>query len=343
MGRTLGEPVPRPFLLLIPVQSVGQPTRTGEAGVGALYRLVGSPRSSHRTKGKGAMRRTVGFILLGLAGFLVTAAVLALVWVPGQVKKTPLDANVTTKLTGNATVLPTGAGSAVKAIQRTVADGTASTSDVVVFDNFSCLVQDPDGTTPDCVDDTDPDKRLVTAETDHFATNRVTALAVNDEQYVGVNAVPHEGLVNKFPFDVEQKTYPFWDGVVGRAVEAKYQGAEDIDGLPTYKFNVVLTEEPAEISEGISGTYSDDLTMWIDQGTGSIIDQTDKQVRKLDDGTPVLDLELELHRRDGRRERQDRQGQQLAAVPRGRCPPRARATGPARRGRRCVPRLLLPS
>jgi hypothetical protein len=32
--------------------------------------------------------------------------------------------------------------------------------------------------------------------------------------------------------------------------------------------------------------------MWIDQGTGSIIDQTDKQVRKLDDGTPVLDLEL---------------------------------------------------
>ena len=187
---------------------------------------------------------------------------------------------------------PPGRGSAVKAIQRTVADGTASTSDVVVFDNFSCLVQDPDGTTPDCVDDTDPDKRLVTAETDHFATNRVTALAVNDEQYVGVNAVPHEGLVNKFPFDVEQKTYPFWDGVVGRAVDATFQGAEDIDGLPTYKFNVTLTDEPAEISEGISGTYSDDLTMWIDQGTGSIIDQTDKQVRKLDDGTPVLDLEL---------------------------------------------------
>ena len=238
------------------------------------------------------MRRTVGFILLGLAGFLVTAAILALVWVPGQVKKTPLDANVTTKLTGNASVLPTGAGSAVKAIQRTVADGAASTSDVVVFDNFSCLVQDPDGTTPDCVDDTDPDKRLVTADTDHFATNRVTALAVNDEKYVGVNAVPHEGLVNKFPFDVEQKTYPFWDGVVGRAVDAKYQGADDIDGLPTYKFNVVVVDEPAEISDGVSGTYSDDLTMWIDQGTGSIIDQTDKQVRKLDDGTPVLDLEL---------------------------------------------------
>ena len=88
------------------------------------------------------------YILLGLAGFLVTAAILALVWVPGQVKKTPLDVNTTTKLTGNAAVLPTGPGSAVKAIQRTVADGAASTSDVVVFDTFSCLVQDPDGTTP---------------------------------------------------------------------------------------------------------------------------------------------------------------------------------------------------
>jgi hypothetical protein len=210
------------------------------------------------------------------------------------VKKTPLDANVTTRATGNASVLPTGAGSAVKGVQRSVADGTASTSDVVVFDTFSCLIQNADGTAPDCVDDTDPGKRLVTASTDHFATNRVTALAVNDEKYVGVNAVPHEGLVNKFPFDVEQKTYPFWDGIVGRAVDATFQGAEDVDGLPTYKFQVLLTDEPAEISEGISGTYSEDKMMWVDQGTGSIIDQTEKQVRKLDSGTPVLDLDLSL-------------------------------------------------
>ena len=32
--------------------------------------------------------------------------------------------------------------------------------------------------------------------------------------------------------------------------------------------------------------------MWIDQGSGSIIDQSEAQVRKLDDGTTVLDLEL---------------------------------------------------
>ena len=32
--------------------------------------------------------------------------------------------------------------------------------------------------------------------------------------------------------------------------------------------------------------------MWVDQVTGSIIDQNEKQTRKLDNGTAVLDLEL---------------------------------------------------
>ena len=238
------------------------------------------------------MRKTVGFVLLGLAGFLLTAALLAQFYVPGQVQKTPLDVNTTTRLTGNAAVLPSGGGSAVKAVSRSVADGAASDDDVVVFDTFSCLIKDPDGTAPDCVDDTDTDKRLVTAGTDRFATDRRTATAVNDEKYTGAGAEPHDGLVNKFPFDVQQETYPFWDNLVGRAVNAEFQGEEDIDGLETYKFLISLVDEPAEISKGISGLYSTEKTLWIDQGTGKIIDQSEAQVRKLDSGTTVLDLEL---------------------------------------------------
>ena len=126
--------------------------------------------------------------------------------------KTPLDVNTTTRLSGNAAVLPSGPGSAVKAVSRSVADGEASDDEVVVFDTFSCLIKDPDGTAPDCVDDTDPDKRLVTAGTDRFATDRVTATAVNEERYVGVGAEPHDGLVNKFPFDVAAGDLP----VLGR-------------------------------------------------------------------------------------------------------------------------------
>ena len=232
------------------------------------------------------MRRTVGLILLGLAAFLITAALLVLLWVPGQVKKTPLDVDTTTRLTGER---DRASDRRRRARQGPEPHRRRRGGLHLRRRRLRQLLLPDHGPRrhhPDCVDDTDPDKRLVTAGTDLFATDRVTALAVNDEKYVGVNAVPHEGLVNKFPFDVEQKTYPFWDGVVGRAVDATFQGEEDIDGLPTYKFHVVLADEPAEISEGISGTYSDDKTMWIDQGTGSIIDQTDKQIRKLDDGTP---------------------------------------------------------
>ena len=237
------------------------------------------------------MRKTVGFILFGLAGFLLTAAVLAMVYVPDQVKRTPLDTDSTTRLSGQAAVLPSGEGSPVKAVSRTVADGEASDDDVIVFDTFSCLMRDV-GEGPDCTEDDSEGSPLVTAGTDRFATDRRTALAVNDEEYVGAAAEPHEGLVNKFPFDVQQETYPYWDGLVGRAVDAEFQADEEIDGLPVYKFLISLTDEPAEISNGISGLYSTEKTLWIDQGTGKIIDQSEAQVRQLDDGTTVLDLEL---------------------------------------------------
>ena len=237
------------------------------------------------------MRRIIGLVLMGLAGFLVTTALLALVYVPGQVKKTPLDTDSYTRLSGEAAALPSGDGAPVKALSHTVADGTKSDDDVVVFDTFTCLIKDPNGDAPDCVDDTDPDKRLVTATTDRFATDRKTGLSVNDEKYIG-DAQPHEGLVNKFPFDVEKKTYPFWDGILDRAVDANFEGEEEVEGLNTYKFVIDVADEPAEISNGIQGTYSSLKTMWIDPVTGAIQKQTEQQKRVLENGTTVLDLDF---------------------------------------------------
>ena len=84
------------------------------------------------------MRKTLGFVLLGLAGFLVTTALLTLIYVPGQVKKTPLDVNSDTQLTGRAAYLSEPMTD-VRYLSCTVADGTASDGDVVVFDNLTCL------------------------------------------------------------------------------------------------------------------------------------------------------------------------------------------------------------
>lgn len=234
------------------------------------------------------MRSVFGKVLLGLAGFLLTAALLLALWVPGQVKRTPLDTDSTTRLSGTASVLPVGDGGPVKAVSRTVANGELSDGDVIVFDTFTCLIKDPDGTAPDCVDDEDPEGRLVNASTDQFATDRRTGEAVLDEKYSSVDSALHEGLVNKFPFDVEQRTYPFWDGLLDRAVDAVFEGEEAIDGLNTYRFQTTVENEVAEIATGIEGTYSSNKTMWIDPVTGAIMKQQEQQQRRLADGTPVL-------------------------------------------------------
>lgn len=239
------------------------------------------------------MRKILGLGLLGLGGFLLTTALLAMLYVPGKVKVTPLDTDSYTRLTGTATALPSGEGAPLKAVSHTVADGEASDGDVVVFDTFTCLIKDPDGNAPDCVGEGDSDDRLVNASTDRFATDRQTAVALNDEKYIG-DAEPHDGLINKFPFDVEQKTYPFWDGILGRAVDANFEGEEEVNGLNTYKFVIDVSDEPAEISDGIQGTYSSLKTMWIDPVTGAIMKQHEEQSRLLEDGKPVLDMELEF-------------------------------------------------
>ena len=136
------------------------------------------------------------------------------------------------------------------------------------------------------------DPRLVSASTDVFATDRKTALAVNDSKYLPADAVDHHGLVNKFPFDSEKKTYPYWDGTVGEALDAKYQNTVEVRGTPTYVYKVVTEDAPIEIAEGVKGTYDDVTTIYVEPRTGAILNQTDDQQRYLENGDKVLDLQL---------------------------------------------------
>jgi hypothetical protein len=209
------------------------------------------------------------------------------------VKKTPLDVNTTTHLSGQAQKLNTSTGelesNPVLATSVTKSDSKSSSDNVVVWTNSSCLVIDKDNP-PDCVDG--DDARLVSASTDVFATDRKTALAVNDSKYLPADAVEHHGLVNKFPFDTEKKTYPYWDGTLGQAVDAKYSGTAKVKGADTYVFKVVTKDAPIDVAEGVKGTYSDATTIYVEPRTGAILNQTDNQQRYLDDGTKVLDLQL---------------------------------------------------
>ena len=239
------------------------------------------------------MRRTVGYVLVALSGLLLAVGVLALVWAPDMVKKTPLDVDTRTLYEGEGAKINTGTGEftpqPVYAVQETKADAENSSDDHVLFVETSCLVVDTGGERV-CVDGDDPN--LITADIDVFATDRTSAVGVADAN-LPAGTVVHEGLVNKWPFDVERKNYPYWDGLLGRPVEMVYDGTETIDGLDTYRFVATVEDEPVDVAEGVSGTYDNVVTVNVDPTTGAIVKGGQDQQRYLDDGTQVLDVDID--------------------------------------------------
>ena len=232
-------------------------------------------------------------VLFGLGGFLLIAGLVALLWAPGVVKKTPLDVDTTTRLSGTVEKLDVEAGglasNPVNVTSITKSDSKISDDEVVAFANSTCAVIDEDDPA-DCVTGDDP--RLVTASTDVFATDRVTALAVNKDKYLPADAEDHDGLVNKWPFDTEKKTYPYWEGTLGRAVDAEFTEVVKIRGLETYAFKVESKDEEIDVAEGVAGTYDDVKTIYVEPKTGAIVNQTEQQQRYLENGDKVLDLNI---------------------------------------------------
>ena len=58
--------------------------------------------AAHMRRSTIVMRKTLGPLLLGVGGFLLTTALLVLLCVPGQLKKTPRHVNSLTQLAGEA-------------------------------------------------------------------------------------------------------------------------------------------------------------------------------------------------------------------------------------------------
>jgi hypothetical protein len=239
------------------------------------------------------VRKVIAGLLLGLGSFLLVAALTVVLWGGDAVKKTPLDTDSVTDLSGTADKLNPATGEVeslqVKAASVTQADAELSDDEVVVFVSTTCLVIDEDDV-PQCVDDSDD--RLISASSDVFATDRHTAEAVNDPEHLPPSAEEKSGLINKWPFDAEKKDYTYWDGLLGEAVDATYDGTETIDGLETYRYHVLVEDQSAEVVTDIEGVYSQDKYIWIDPTTGAIIKQTQHEVRELEDGSTLLDMQL---------------------------------------------------
>lgn len=238
-------------------------------------------------------RKWFGAVLVALGAALVVAAVVAQVWAPDAIKRTLIDVNETTYLEGSADKLNPETGklesNPIYALSITESDSNASSSDVAVFVQTTCVVID-EGQERVCVDGKDP--RLITATIDTFAADRHSAMPVNDYSGLPADSVPHEGLVNKWPFDSHKKTYPYWESTLGEQVDAVYDRTADVKGMETYVYKVTVSDAKTDVVEGVPGTYDTVKEIYVDPRTGGIVNQTEDQQRYLKDGQKILDLQL---------------------------------------------------
>jgi hypothetical protein len=240
------------------------------------------------------MRAIVGPVLSFLGAFLIAVALLAQFYMGDALLKTPINVHETISLDGTAQT-PNAKGKVqdVKVLAWSIYHTNTSLSDskVASFDNSQCLVIDV-GSPTGCVSTDDPQNRLLSATTDYFATDRRTAESVNDSQHLPPTATPHDGVINKWPFLAEKKTYTFWDDGTQSGVPATYAGTDTLDGHGVYVYDVHVPKTKIEVAAGLKGYYTDDKQIYVDQLTGSVLDQREHQVRTDIHGGPVIDLQL---------------------------------------------------
>src|SRR3954468_7600224 len=240
------------------------------------------------------MRKIVGPVLMFLGAFLIAIGLLAKFYIGDALLKTPINVNEVINLDGTAQ-LPNAEGvvesAPVIATSRSLTNPELPDSSVASFENAQCVVKDVDDPVG-CPPADDPQGRLLSATTDNFATDRRTAEAVNDPAHLPPGSVQHEGLINKWPFLAEKKTYTYWDDGTQQGVDATYKGTDTLDGHEVYVYDVQVPKTKIEVAAGVEGFYTDDKQVYVDQLTGSVIDQREHQVRTDLDGNPVIDLTI---------------------------------------------------
>jgi hypothetical protein len=127
-----------------------------------------------------------------------------------------------------------------------------------------------------------------------------TTLEVKDRKRPGDPVFQgHEGLVLKFPFGTEKKTYQFWDSTLRKAFPIEFEEQTDLLGLKVYKFvqrvpksNVPLAT-PLKVPGALVGekgqdvvevqrSYENTRTLWIEPVTGAIIKGQEEQTATID-------------------------------------------------------------
>ena len=233
------------------------------------------------------MRRLLGPLLFGLGAFLLIAGLMLRFYAYPKVADVPLDQNSVTKLEAQgatlfdtATLKPITTDLSIES--RTVGDVKAS--------------EDAGGKTRVWVGTTSirsSDGVVRSRSTNRTPFDGYTAEAVNCcDAFVETadgerEKVKRDGLVWKYPFKTEKKSYKVWDSTLGKTVTSRYVKETEIQGMDVYEFKSVVPRtqvgtqevpasvvgEPGRGNVEAQSMYANRTTVWIEPQTGAIIDQ----------------------------------------------------------------------
>jgi hypothetical protein len=278
----------------------------------------------------GALRLTACGIL-GFAAALLVAALLLSTYTAGRITKIPLDIDTTLISDGTATALDPASLSTDRYVAnpnvRVVQQQQYSTESGVDTPSNADLVTLQVGTTLRRTDK-QQDSGLLLAIVDTVTLNRRTAMAVSSESNPAGSvqkprtmedtkpptnvALKHDGLNYRFPFNVQKKTYPYFDPVAQKVFDVNYDGEDDVLGLTAFHFkqNVGLDnngklvnpvaypslydrDEDSTVSAraalwGLPGPPDEQITMkryyaaqrdlWVDPVSGTIVKQKERAI-----------------------------------------------------------------
>lgn len=276
------------------------------------------------------MRRVTGFVLVGLGVFAVTLGLLLRFYAYPKLAKVPLDNES----------LSVAEGHGITALVIENKDGAPTPE---VRDNLnlrSTTYVTGDLTRPEVKEDGDVAVYVEAIKTEdqssHITINASVrslcldrhtgeAVAPCEGQYIEVqqgkrevarrDVVQQPGLSFKFPFGTEEKNYSFYDLNVRKAVTARYDGQDSVQGLDTYRY--VMEVSNTKIGEReVPGTlvdsdepsvtaslyYTAKRTLWVEPVTGIIVAGQQEMRQELvppgdrpGDGTVVFNGTLKLN------------------------------------------------
>lgn len=244
------------------------------------------------------MGKKFGVFVLGLGAFVLVLGLLSKFYMYDRLAVVPLNQNTTSTsetLPGadaeyldvaNGLKITTGPLRSVRVVTGDV-DLSKEASDeldqdVAVWNSYVCT------DTPDF--DCSSGETALSGSNDTLAFDRHSAEVVSwsgnvNEANGETTEDPFQGHYFKFPFDVQKKTYPFWDGTLKKATPAEFEEETEIDGLKVYKF--VQKIDPIKSGEiDVPGNlvnrdkgetvtadriYSNTRTLYVEPTTGAII------------------------------------------------------------------------